>query len=251
MKYLIQDSLYKEFHEERLIHTLNRMGLEYEMFSLQYFVDDIEVKTDRTDVMVFGAVKAAHLAKKYKWNPGSFYNENHDYIVYSKYYKENMLNWDSKIQKASDTIDIDGPFFARPTGDTKLFKGKAYENVEEWNNDASYFLTNNPNSKDELIQVDPLQNILQEIRCFIVKGKVITASMYKLGNVVLYKECMDDDIIEYANNMASIYQPADAFVMDICRTDNGVKIVECNCINCAGFYDIDMQKLIVSLEDNF
>lgn len=225
MKYLIQDSLYKEFHEERLIHALDRMGLEYEMFSLQYFVDDIEVKTDRTDVMVFGAVKAAHLAKKYKWDPGSFYNENHDYTVYSKYYKENMLNWDSKIQKASDPIDIDGPFFARPTGDTKLFKGK--------------------------IQVAPLQNILQEIRCFIVKGKVITASMYKFGNVVLYKECMDNDIIEYANNMASVYQPADAFVMDICRTANGLKIVECNCINCAGFYDIDMQKLIVSLEDNF
>jgi len=225
MKYLIQDSLYKEFHEERLIHALDRMDLEYEMFSLQYFVDDIEVKTDRTDVMVFGAVKAAHLAKKYKWDPGSFYNENHDYTVYSKYYKENMLNWDSKIQKASDPIDIDGPFFARPTGDTKLFKGK--------------------------IQVAPLQNILQEIRCFIVKGKVITASMYKLGNVVLYKECMDNDIIEYANNMASVYQPADAFVMDICRTANGLKIVECNCINCAGFYDIDMQKLIVSLEDNF
>ena len=51
--------------------------------------------------------------------------------------------------------------------------------------------------------------------------------------------------------MVDIYQLADAFVIDVCRTKDGLKIVECNCINCSGFYNIDEQKLIVSLEENF
>ena len=42
-----------------------------------------------------------------------------------------------------------------------------------------------------------------------------------------------------------------SFVIDICLVDNEWKIVECGCINCAGFYKADLQKLLMSLEDNF
>ena len=36
-----------------------------------------------------------------------------------------------------------------------------------------------------------------------------------------------------------------------CLTDNGWKVVECGCINCAGFYKSDLQKMIMSVEDYF
>lgn len=251
MLYLIQENLYHEFHQEKLIDTLNRFALEYQFIKIKPFIDEIEFETDRKDVFIFGAVKAAHLAKKYEWNPGSFYNENHDYVVYSKYYKENMLNWDSKIQKISEPIEIDGPFFARPTGDTKLFKGEIYENKDLWNFSLSYYLSQEKANPDALIQVASVKDIYQEYRCFIINGEVITASMYKLGNRVVYKECFEEEILNFANQMASVYQPAQAFVMDVCRTSDGLKIVECNCINCCGFYDINIQKLLITLEENF
>lgn len=37
--------------------------------------------------------------------------------------------------------------------------------------------------------------------------------------------------------------------MDICRTDTGLKMVETNCINAAGFYAADLMSLAVSIED--
>jgi hypothetical protein len=251
MLYLIQENLYREFHQERLIDTLERLKLEYSFLKIKPFIDEIEFDTNRKDVFIFGAVKAAHLAKKYGWNPGSFYNENHDYVVYSKYYKENMLNCDSKIQKISEPIEVDGPFFVRPTGDTKLFKGEIYENNKLWDFSLSYYLSQEKSNPDALIQVAPVKDIYQEYRCFIVNGEVITSSMYKLGNHVLYKECFEEDILKFANQMTSIYQLAPAFVMDICRIKDGLRIVECNCINCSGFYDINIQKLLISLEENF
>jgi hypothetical protein len=49
--------------------------------------------------------------------------------------------------------------------------------------------------------------------------------------------------------MVDRFQVADAFVIDVCLTDNGWKVIECNCINSAGFYDADIQKIIISLEN--
>jgi hypothetical protein len=51
--------------------------------------------------------------------------------------------------------------------------------------------------------------------------------------------------------MVDIYQLADAFVIDVCLTDNGWELVECNCINCAGFYLCNMQKMVMELEYYF
>ncbi len=72
-------------------------------------------------------------------------------------------------------------------------------------------------------------------------------SQYKLGDQVIYDRVVDDDILEYAQQMADIYQPAKGFVLDVARTDDGLKIVEINCLNCAGFYHVNIQKLLYEL----
>ena len=59
---------------------------------------------------------------------------------------------------------------------------------------------------------------------------------------------MDIDGILFAEEMANIYQVAEAFVMDICLTTEGWKIVEINCVNSAGFYQADVEKLVMALE---
>jgi len=253
MYYLIQENLYRDFHEEHLIDTLQKMDLDFELFKIIPFTEELKLKTNRKDIMVFGAVKASHLAKNYNWYPGSFYNENHDYTIYSKYYRENMLNWDSTIQKFGDPVNIDTDFFVRPTGDNKYFKGEIYSK-ENWDYFVNFSLANghsNSLNYNTPIQICPYKEIYQEYRSFIVKGKVIETSMYKLGIRSIRKRCIDQEIIDFAQSMVDLYQISDAFVMDICRCESGLKIVECNCINSAGFYDIDMCKLIFSLEENF
>lgn len=51
------------------------------------------------------------------------------------------------------------------------------------------------------------------------------------------------------NDMIKLYQPGRAFVIDVALTDDGLKIVELNCINCSGFYEADIQKIIMSLNN--
>lgn len=112
----------------------------------------------------------------------------------------------------------------------------------------------NPNSiltDDTLVQVASVKNILNEIRFWIVKGKIITASVYNIGGNYCLSNFIDDDAYEFVNKMIKLFEVNDTFVMDICLTDNGYKIVECNCTNSAGFYKADMNKLIMALENAF
>ena len=248
MFYLVQEDLYNSRNEVNLIEALDRLGLEYEFYKHVPFTDKLLFSTTRKDVILFGSVRASVLSKNYGFDVGSFYNSNHDYKVYSEKYKGHMLNepeyflFGSKISAEK--------FFCRPTQDTKEFTGKVFYR-EEWESFIKEKLTNGHKTtltKDTEILISSPKNILQEIRCFVVGGEVVTASFYKIGSQIIYKECFDEDIIAFANERVKQFSLAPAFVIDICRTDDGLKVIECGCMNCAGFYDINIKKLLSKLE---
>ena len=224
--------------------------MEYELVKVLPFVEDIKFDTDRTDVFCFGALKMARLAPKYNWNPGVYMTENHDYLVYKDYYKDNLLNYDSKIHKFGDDILLRDYSFIRPTKDTKVFTGKVFER-NDWVKFRDQQLTNGHSTtldKDTEIQVSTTKMIQKEYRFFIVKGVIITGSLYRLGNRVVYDSFIEKGAIDFCYEMIDEFQLADAFVMDICLVNNEWKIIECGCINCAGFYASDIQKLLMALD---
>jgi hypothetical protein len=252
--YIVQENIFRDYNYNNLTIALDRLQLPYEVVSIYSGREDIIFETDRKDVFVFGGLKMARIAKQYEWKPGSMMNSNHDFEVYKEYYKDGLLNFDSNIIKFGDVyFELPEKFFARPTKDTKSFTGKIYTK-EEWlyfRDDALKYKRHSLLYSETMVQISSVKDIQQEIRVWIVKGEVITQSQYKLGNQVLYDEMVDVSVIDYCKEMIKIYQPADAFVMDICLVDNTYKIIEINCINCSGFYKADLQKLIMSLEYNF
>ena len=253
MYYIVQENVFKEENYDNLIMALDRLELPYEVVKVLPFVETIEFKTDRKDVFPFGSLKMARVSAQYGWKPGSQMNENHDYLVYSLSYKENLLNYDSKIYKFGEEFFSKDVFFARPTKDTKVFTGRVFD-MEEWREFRNHSLTNGHSTVLDVnteIQVSSVKRIQQEIRFWIVKGKIATASIYKIGNTVLYDDKVDSDAYDYCYKMIDLFQLNDAFVMDICMVDGKYKIVECGCINCAGFYKSDLQKLLISLEESF
>lgn len=253
MYYIIQENTFREENYNVLIDTLERYELPYEVVKVRPFIEEFEFKTKRKDIFCFGSVKMSRLAKKYGWVPGSLLNENHDYRVYSKYYKENLLNYDSIIQKFGDDVNSDY-FFARPCEDNKTFTGKVFTKENWLKFKYDFFKSGQESSLNENteIQISSVKNVTKEFRFWIVGGEVITGSLYRNGYWVNYSNIVDDGALEFCKNMVKIYQLADAFVMDICEVlINDIpeyKIIECGCINSAGFYKANMQKLIESIE---
>lgn len=256
MLHIVQKTIFAEEHFNSLVDTLFRMGLDYEIVRFIPFEHDVEMNSKRKDIWPWGGVNMAHLTAKYQWKPGSMFNENHDFAKYGEGFgMENMLNGEGVCIDFTEEVPLqEHVFFARPTLDSKLFSGQPFT-IDGW---KGYVNMCKENGVAEAIQsstkilVAPLKEIQQEVRCWIVGGKVVTASRYKLGQRVS-KANYDNEsfFVDFAQKMAEKYQPAEAFVLDICLSMDQLKIVEVNCINCSGFYHCDIQKLIVALEKHF
>jgi hypothetical protein len=255
MYYIIQNNLFREEGHKKLIDFMVRFDMDFETVNIQHDKEEIDFFTKRNDVFCFGALKMARISKKYNWNPGCLITENHDYEVYSKYYKENLLNYDSKIIKVSDTTKwTERELFIRPCLDTKIFTGKVFTE-NEWKVAQNTLLTHEGYKKTvtpyTLIQVAKPKNITQEVRNWVVDGKVITSSTYRRGTFLMYDSIVDQDAIDFAQKMVDKFQIAKTFTIDVCLSNDEWKIVECGSTACAGFYDADIQKLIMALEDAF
>lgn len=254
MYYIVQKNVFRETNYDIIFKALEKLGLEFEVVEFDEN-NNVEFKTKRKDVFPFGSVRLAKVSADEDWFPGSFFGGNHDFSIYSQHYKENLLNYDSKIYRFGDILEweVNELKFIRPCKDSKLFTGRVFTKTK-WEDMVS-MKKENPYFKeemlDDLIQVTNPKEIYKEARMWIVDGKVVTSSYYKFGDFLPYEESVEQAGVDFANEMALLYQVADTFVMDICLTPDGWKIVEINCTNCSGFYKGDMQKLIIALENKF
>jgi hypothetical protein len=97
--------------------------------------------------------------------------------------------------------------------------------------------------------ISPLREIAQETRCWIVDRKLVTASVYRRYETVIYESNVDEDVRAFAQSIAEeAWQPHRAYVLDVARVGDQLKVVEVNTLNSAGFYAADMQKLVEAIE---
>lgn len=254
MYYVVQKNVFREENYHKIFDILEKLELPYEVVE---FDDNgnVDIKTIRKDVFVFGSVRLAKICKDRDWKPGSFYGDNHDYQSYAPYYKDNLLNYDSVVQKFHDEIvwEYNEIKFIRPSKDSKAFVGKLFTKTKWEDLIEENRVTGLPAvlTSETPIQVASPKKIYREARCWIVERKVITSSYYKFHDNGVYFEQLEEEGIDFANEMAAIYKVADSYVMDICFTPDGWKIVEINCVNMSGFYQGDIQQLVMALEYRF
>lgn len=258
MYYVIQENLFQEYNYKNLIVYLDKHNLSYETVRYRPFTNELNVKTDRKDVFLFGSINAGKVAEAYGWNPGHLINDNFDFEMYMEKYKDNMLNSDADIMSIEDwevesSNVAANEFFARPTKDTKSFSGQTFT-LGQWKHWLKELTDSNIKqglSEETKVLFAPIKSpIQQEIRCWIVKGKPVTISQYKIGNRANFLN-MDnnEEAVLFATQMAKLYSPAQAFCLDICLYEDEYKIVELGCINHCGFYDANMGKIIQALEE--
>ncbi|WP_268845960.1 ATP-grasp domain-containing protein [Flavobacterium aestivum] len=253
MYYIIQENVFREPNYDNIFIVLEKLNLPFEIVKIEPFAENFEVKTELENVFVYGSVKLAKIAQQYNFKPGSYYGGNHSFEVYSKYYGNNLLNYDSEIAEFGHNLkwEVGEEKFIRPSRDAKVFTGKKFTEIK-WNDFVEQALNSKENTllnRDTKIQITKPKKIYKEARVWIVGGKVATSSYYLFHGNIEFEENVDIEGINFAEKMTKIYEVADAFVMDICLTSEGWKIVEINCVNSAGFYKADIEKLIIALEE--
>jgi hypothetical protein len=278
MHWVLQNNIFKEEAFDTLISTLQRFGISYSEHKVVPFVGtllpivdtpslaDIDEYADpllaklKGPVICMGSYSMRHAAKKYNWNPGVFdlMEAGNFENCMTNWSPELMLNGDSVVLPFKDVHWTDGERFLRPTDDSKYFAGTLMELDEflEWQKNVCILKLDYGNSLtgETLIQVAKPKKIYTEYRCWVIKGKIATMSLYKRGDKVIYQN-MDngtgDDARAFAQAMIRQWSPAAAFCLDVCETPDGWKIVEVNTLNSCGFYAADLPKLVMALEAAF
>ena len=257
MHWILQDNLFNEKAYQVLLDTLRRMDIPHSIHKVVPFVGDLLPEPDfaTKNVMCMGSYSLRHYAKKKGWYPGVFDLEPFDFTEQLQHWKQHMLNADAVVSTFKDCKFTDTEMFIRPIHDSKVFAGKIMDKTkfEDWQHRVVQLKLDCGDSltADTLVQVCTLKQIFSEHRFWIVKGRIITSSTYKIGSKVVYKPLIDDRYGEYVINRLTEWRPLEAFVIDVADTPEGIKVIEINTLNSCGFYSADLQKLIVSLEDNF
>lgn len=281
MHWVLQNNIFREEGFKRLLETLQRFGISHTLHKVIPFIGVISpplefgedyIFPDEFDEnyepplpdgpkIVMGSYSMAFYAQRKGWRPGSFANENHDFRVQVKHWGEAMLNHDAQVMPFSDVPKTRELFFIRPVEDTKSFAGHVtgWGKYKEWRDKVMTLGADNGGTLEgsTLVMVSPVRKIFREYRLWVVDGYIVTASLYKEGSTVRYSDQVDKAVLDWAlpftghPMLYGNWAPARAYVLDVFETEEGYKIGEVNCINSAGFYAADMQKLVDALNHDY
>lgn len=260
MHWVLQTSIHREtvVREsglDAIATALRRSGTPYSEHRINsadgQLEPDIEIPGK---VIIFGNFEMAEIAARKGWRPGCFAIDHlsvHDCL---QRWGGHMLNADASFAPfagAQPTID---PFFIRPAALKKYFDGTIMRRaaLDEWR--LSLLGRDRPRRarltrETEVLWCSP-KAITQEIRLWILRGEVVTASGYGNG-VVPSRVPADHDAVRFGQDMAALWAPAEAYVLDVCLSAGVWKIVEINQMNTAALYDADAGRLVEAIERAF
>lgn len=242
-----------------MAELLDRMGIPYSVHSKLRDVAVPELVVDDPNrVVVFGYYSAQAFARDRGYKPGVF--ELAPYVL-EEAWQPYLLNprAAATIVKVSDIGECvshdERRYFVRPVEDSKTMSGTVLTGTELRAKAAAVMelpperLVAGRLAPDTELLLSTPTTIQKEWRVWVVAGEVVTWSLYKMAGQMVVRQEIDEDALEFVRSMIEVNPGySEAYVIDVCRAEDGLRIIETNCINASGYYDADLQKLIGAIE---
>ncbi len=257
MQWILQD-----FEDTRkMAVALDRLDIPYTWHKVVPFIGELTPKPtikEPNDVVLFGSYTLWRYAQANDLKPGVFKIRP---FVHEEPWQPFLLNGADALfltlRDVPEQLHDDGKdWFLRPVEDSKEEPGNVKstgEIIELANKVLALEEHEIPRGSlrhdTEMMFTKPVR-IQKEWRLWVVRDEIVTFSLYKEGSRVVYRHEIDGDVLEFAKRLVEANpEYAPAYVIDICRTDEGLKMLETNCINAAGFYEADLLKLVSSIDE--
>lgn len=250
MFWVVQEDIYAKNQSYNLIEVLTRLEIEFMLVKVNNNTITPEIPQHITQpIITNGSIMLSNIAKAKGWEPGSFFNDNFSYSVWSEYYHNMLLNKNATVCALNEAQITSESIFARPILDNKTFNGHVFTKEEFllFQKESIEGKRGRPNPKIEILISQP-KTIGQEHRHYIVDGEVITSSRYKFAGMANFKQGCDEAVLDVVKKAIKIWQPARAFVLDTYITGDEIGIVEIGSVCHAGVYDADLMKLVIALD---
>jgi len=245
-----------------IVAALNKLKIPYVTLGIMPFSRELKLDRDNDedvaglglDILPYGSTTLLKIAMERGWKRLSF-NDNFDFRCWQGARRRDMLNRDGFVCTVAEAAahaakrDPNEMFFIRPVGDLKLFSGTVApaSEIARWMQSAEsgHFTFTN----DDLVVLAPPKKILAEWRYFICNEQIVSGSQYRSRGQLCVKRETDPNVLKEAQMFADVWLPHRNCVMDLALDGDGVvQVIEFNCINGSGFYDHDIERIVVALE---
>lgn len=206
---------------------------------------DCGVDWSEFDIVIpYGSVQFARLCRDRGLANHTFYSEEGFRTdLWIEKFGPRALNYAGTLMKAGEVFEHLGyakEAHIRPNHVDKAFVASVFDQIS-W--DA---VRQEQDIKDDLdVFVSPPMHIDAEFRCWIVGGKVIEMSSYRQNGEMFVERVvnLDGNIVRLAQDLADVYLPNQAVVMDIAVCGSEVYFLEFNSIHSSGWYTADINRV--------
>src|SRR5262249_40857848 len=102
-----------------------------------------------------------------------------------------------------------------------------------------------------LIVVARAKKLTREWRLIVANGKVITGSQYRDADEHQETPGYPEEVLAFATTVLNSvsWRPAPMFIMDICDSEDGLRLLELNSFGCSGHYLADLRIIVEIASD--
>lgn len=163
-------------------------------------------------------------------------------------YNDKALNHGAVCSTIADMQRRHERFFLRPVLDSKSFAGivMSWAEFEVFRANLSRISREEESTLrlSDRVVAAPLASIFAEYRFFVIAGRVITGSQYKIGDLIRSDSDVPQEVVQFAQACVDCWSPNKAFTIDVAMTPDGPRVIELNSANSAGFYACDQGAFI-------
>jgi hypothetical protein len=236
---------------DEMVDHLRQIQIPYHVVRIVPFSHELVGNLPAIDnpCVAYGSIGVAKLAGRQRWLPGIWASDDLASTVYARRLGDKYLNNGlvacrlSEVERRS--IDLGwSQFFLRPDDDGKAFPGGIVTRSEIVGWIAQMRSAAVLEGNDADVVIAPAQVTGREWRTVVVDGEIVAYSLYKNHERRWEERSIDPAALKAVEMAVEVFRPSDVFIVDVCETPDGMKIIEYNNFNAAGLYACDVGKVI-------
>jgi len=252
VSWIIERDVFSEDCFNRMIETFKTNYIPYQVVTIIPFSHELVEKKIKVPnpCVIYGSIGSQSLATRFNLTPGVWTGPEFNYSEYVKHIPDYILNPDAKVLKMSEVsvyVQNMDNYFIKPNGDLKEFAGQVlvFGEFDFWYDKLISIGYLDHNDFDVVVSATKV--IGNEWRLVVVDKQIVAASLYKQYGRSVQKDELPFAVGTFATEIIARYNPAPVYVMDICETTNGLKVIEYNTFNHAGLYACDVSNIILAI----
>lgn len=248
LRWAIQSNLVNGADLEKVLQACRQQGRPATTFTTVPFSNQPPDLDNSNPTVFYGSTGCmSNIWESQRWHPGVFFDpERFSFPAWNAAYGSDCLNSAAQQTTLGELATLSYPeeqlLFLRPIHDDKAFAGEvmAFGEIQNWVKGLDQTVL----SPDCPILVAEPVGIGHEWRLFLVNGRYSTGSHYRTRQRLDVYSGVPPEVVAFAESLATRWQPAPVFVLDVAQSGDRLYLVEINCFNSAGFYASDVDRLV-------